>query len=174
MNRYNEQTRLVAPAPIVRRMSAEESAALQRWTQPGQAIQLENAFQAQEGAKERIGGVERSLALLVRLAPLAVLWGILGALCAFVLALLIEVDATTSAAAGLFLFIWLSYNSYAGADERERYDSPNGVEHHRINAATGLAERQQDLDDTHRREMARTYLQHLEGGNGGNQHQLRG
>ncbi len=161
-NRYNEQQNLVAPAPIVRRMSREESDALQPWAQPVVGINVEHAFHAQEGADERTSGIDRSKALLLRMAPLALLWGILGAVCWFVLMMLIEVDATTSAAAGLFLFIWLTYRSYDKADERERYDSRNGVEHHRIDVAENLTLKKLEHDQELKRMALEATLKQLE------------
>lgn len=161
-NRYNEQQNLVTPAPIVRRMSAEESNVLQAWTQAAPTINIEQAFAAQLGADERTSGMDRSKSLLLRMIPLFGLWLILGTICAVVLCLLIEMDATFSAIAGLVLFVWMSYNSYSGADERERYDSRNGVEHHRIDVAENVVLKRMALDYEMKRLALAATLKQLE------------
>jgi hypothetical protein len=157
------QTRYVPlnDSPAVRQMSQQESNILQQYA-AGPVIMVEQALQAQEGADERTSGIDRSRALLLRLAPLAGLWLILGAVCAVVLCFLVEVDATFSAVAGLVLFVFLSYNSYAGADERERYDSRNGVEHHRIDVAESLTLRKLDHEQELKRLALEATLKQLE------------
>lgn len=162
-NRYNQDARLVKPsAPTsVRRMSAHESNIIQQVAaQP--VIMVEGAFQSHEGADERTSSTNRSCGFLMRLAPLVVLWAILGVLSAFVMLALIEADEATSAAVGVALFVYLSYRSYAGADERERYDSRNGVEHHRIDVAENLTLKKMAHDQELKRMALEATLRQLE------------
>jgi hypothetical protein len=163
MNRYNQAQNIVkpAPGPIVRQMTPHESNILQQYA-ASPVIVTEHAFQAQEGADERTSGIDRSRALLLRLAPLVGLWAILGAVCGVVLCLMVEADATFSALAGLTIFVWLSYNSYVSADERERYDSRNGVEHHRINTAENLTLKKLEYDAELKRMALEATLKQLE------------
>lgn len=164
-NRYNSQQNMVAPvraAPtVVRQMGAHESSVIQQYA-AAPVIMVEQAFTAQEGADERTSGKDRSFAFLLRLAPLVALWAILGLLVAFVLVAMIETDEATSAAVGLTVFVYLSYRSYAGADERERYDSRNGVEHHRIDVAENLTLKKMDHDQELKRMALEATLKQLE------------
>lgn len=162
-NRYNQETRIVKPAAptVIRQMSAQESNVIQQYAaQP--VIMVEGAFQAHEGADERTSGKDRSIAFLMRLAPLVALWAILGAVAAFVLFTMIEVDEATSAAIGFTVFVYLSYRSYAQADERERYDSRNGVEHHRIDVAENLTLKKLEHDQELKRMALDATLKQLE------------
>jgi hypothetical protein len=162
-NRYNQDTRLVKPsAPtVVRQMSAHELNVIQQYAaQP--VIMVESAFAAQEGADERTSGRDRSSAFLVRLAPLVVLWLLLAGVVTVVLTALVQVDSTPAAIVGLVVFIVLSYRSYAGADERERYDSRNGVEHHRIDVAENLTLKKMDHDQELKRMALEATLKQLE------------
>lgn len=162
-NRYNQDARLVKPAtpPVVRQMTAAESNVIQQYAaQP--VIMVESAFAAQEGADERTSGMDRSRSFLLRLAPLVALWAILGALAAVVLVSMVSMDRTDSAMLGLLLFVLLTYRSYAGADERERYDSRNGVEHHRIDVAENLTLKKMDHDQELKRMALEATLKQLE------------
>jgi proteasome lid subunit RPN8/RPN11 len=162
-NRYNQDTRIVKPSATatVQRMSAHESSVFQQYA-AAPVIMVESAFQSHEGADERTSGKDRSFAFLMRLAPLVVLWAILGCVTAFVLFGLVEIGEAPSAAIGLIVFVYLSYRSYAGADERERYDSRNGVEHHRIDVAENLTIKKMDHDQQLKRMALEATLRSLE------------
>jgi hypothetical protein len=169
-NRYNQQANMVTLEPTkqpitVRQMSASESSVLQQYAaQP--IIVVEGALQAQEGATEKTSGMDRSMSFLLRLIPLAILWAIMGAVAAFVLYGLIELDEATSAAIGFTVFVFLSYRSYDNADKNERYDSRNGVEHHRIDVAENLTLKKLDHDQELKRMALEATIRQLEARNG--------
>lgn len=147
--------------PIMRPMSAAESSVLQQYA-ANPVIMVEQAFQSQEGADERTSGIDRSYAFLLRLAPLVALWAILSVVVAGVLVMVIEADETTSAMIGLVIFVLLCFQSYSAADTRERYDSKNGVEHHRIDTAESLTLKKMEHDQVLKRMALEATLKQLE------------
>lgn len=151
--------------PIVRSMTQAESNVMQQFA-ANPVINVESAFAAQEGADERTSASDRSRAFLLRLVPLVALWGILSIVVAAALTMLIEVDAITSATIGLLAFVFLCFNSYSSADARERYDSRNGVEHHRIDVAENLTMKKMEHDQVLKRMALEATLKQLEVRNG--------
>jgi hypothetical protein len=126
--------------------------------QSGQVLEL-GAFQSQEGADERTSGMDRSKALITRLIPFSVVWLVLT--CGIVWKLSLEgID-------GFLIFGVLTAFTYYKLDKSERHDSKHGVEHHRIDSATYLAERQMEMEQENRRAIVQAYIKHLEGDNNG-------
>ena len=80
-NRYNTKQNMVTltpeAAPVVRKMSPEESRIIEQYAAPAPTIMVEQAFAAQEGADERTSGKDRSVALVIRLLPITVVWLVL-------------------------------------------------------------------------------------------------
>ena len=80
-NRYNTKQNMVTltpeAAPVVRKMSPEESRILEHYAAPSPVVMVEQAFQAQEGADERTSGKDRSVALVIRLLPITAIWLVL-------------------------------------------------------------------------------------------------
>ena len=157
-NRYNTQQNMVtlAPttAPRVRQMSAQESSILQQYAAAPAVVVVDQAFQAQEGADERTSGKDRSQALIIRLIPFSIVWLVLtcGVVWKF------QWDRID----GFLIFGVLTAFTYYAMDKSERYDSRNGVEHHRIDSAVYLTERKLEHDQELKRMALEATLKQLE------------
>jgi hypothetical protein len=118
-------------------------------------IVVDMAFQPQATVKETTTPVDRSVALVIRLAPVTAIYLVLS----IALALAFNV-ALVWAFVGFAALTWWSYYSL---DAAERYDSATGVEHHRIDAAERLASQKIEADKETRLMITRAYLKQLEG-----------
>ncbi|MCB9150934.1 MAG: hypothetical protein H6641_19435 [Caldilineaceae bacterium] len=117
-------------------------------------IYIENALQAHDGVSEQTNATERSVALVVRLAPFSAVW--------LVLAVAIGVAARSSVV-GLLAFALLTGATYAAMDRTEYRFSRNGLERHRIDAAERIALEQMAHVQELRRMALEMYLRQLEG-----------
>jgi hypothetical protein len=118
----------------------------------------QQAFASQPGAAERTSGVDRAQALVIRLLPFTFVWAIL--------ATAIAIQFQWAMPGALLLFAGLTGFTYYQMDTAERYDSKHGVEHHRIDAATYLAEQRMRQEQELRRMALAATLQQLEVRNG--------
>lgn len=143
-----ERDTYVRATPVVRPMIVEPPP-------PPPPIDLAAAFQSQEGANEVTSGWDRSIALVVRLIPFSAVWLVLtyGIVWKFGLE---RID-------GVLIFSVITAYTCYRLDRNERYDSKHGVEHHRIDSATYLTERQMELEQENRRAMTQAYIRYLEG-----------
>jgi hypothetical protein len=116
---------------------------------------VDAVFTPQATVKETVTPVDRSVALVIRLAPVSAIYMVL----AIALALAFNV-ALVWAFVGFAALTWWSYYSL---DAAERYDSATGVEHHRIDAAERLASQKIEADSAVRMQITRAYLKQLEG-----------
>lgn len=121
---------------------------------PMYPIYIENALRAQDGAREQTTATERSVALVVRLAPFSLVW--------LVLALAVGV-AARSGVLGLLAFALLTGLTYAAMDRTEYRFSRNGLERHRIDAAERIALAQMAHTQELRRMALEMYVRQLEG-----------
>ena len=117
-------------------------------------LYIENALQAHDGVSEQTNATERSVALVVRLAPFSAVW--------LVLAVAIGVAARSSVV-GLLAFALLTGATYAAMDRTEYRFSRNGLERHRIDAAERIALEQMAHVQELRRMALEMYLRQLEG-----------
>lgn len=147
--------------PVVRPMTQVEANVMQQFA-ARPVVMVEQAFQAREGADERTSSVNRSQAFLLRLIPLVVLWAILSIVVIAVLTRVIELDSFNARMIGLLAFVFLCFGSYSSADSRERYDSKNGVEHHRIDVAENLTLKKMEHDQVLKRMALEATLKQLE------------
>lgn len=122
---------------------------------PPPPIDLASAFQSQDGGDDFTSRFDRSIALVIRLIPFSVVWLVLA--CGVVWKLGLE------GSDGFLIFGVLTAYTYYRLDTSERYDSKHGVEHHRIDSATYLTERQMELEQENRRAMTQAYIRYLEG-----------
>lgn len=118
-------------------------------------VVVERVFDAQDGAQERTSGVDRSVALLIRMMPFTFVWAVLAVAVAWAF--------DGSVGGGFFAFAVLSAATFVYLDRQERDYSRAGLERHRIDTAASL--KAMELQHTHqlRREMMNKYLEHLEG-----------
>ena len=141
-NRYNTKQNMVTltpeAAPVVRKMSAEESRILEHYAAPAPTIMVEQAFTAQEGADERTSGKDRSVALVIRLLPITVVW--------LVLSIGVVWKFQLGREDTVLIFAVLTALTFYSMDKNERYDSKHGVEHHKIDSAVYLTERKLEHD----------------------------
>ena len=161
-NRYNTKQNMVtlAPeaAPVVRKMSAEESRILEHYAAPAPTIMVEQAFQAQEGADERTSGKDRSVALVIRLLPITAIWLVLS------IGIVWKFNLQNNDA--VLIFAALTALTFYSMDKNERYDSKHGVEHHKIDSAVFLTERKLEHDQELKKMALEATLKQLEVRNG--------
>lgn len=139
-----EQVRPARPPVEVTRFEPSEYA----------PIYIENALQARDGVSEQTNATERSVALVVRLAPFSVVW----------LALAVAIGvAARSSVVGLLTFALLTGMTYAAMDRTEYRFSRNGLERYRIDAAERIALEQMAHVQELRRLALEMYLRQLEG-----------
>lgn len=124
---------------------------------------VDSVFQAQATKQESATPIDRSVALIIRLIPITGVWLVLSVALVLVLGVNMQV--------GFIAFAGLTALSYYKLDDRERFDSPVGVEHHRIDAAHDLAIRKLEHDATLKRELLQTWAQSI--GEGSKHHDDR-
>jgi hypothetical protein len=158
MNRYDSQSNYVdsgRPTQLIELPPADASPVI-----------LDGAWLAKDGADERTSGMDRSQALIVRLIPFSFLWLLIAGGVFVFLVVKIQADRTDAGVFCLISFACITAYTYLKMDAQERYDSRHGVEHHKIDSATYLAERKMDQDHEVRKQLIGVYLKQLEGNNG--------
>jgi len=91
---------------------------------------VDDALQTLEGSSERTSGMDRSLALVVRLAPFSVVW--------LTLAIGVSWAASMGGWFTLCLFAGLTAVTYAYLDRQEYQFSRNGLERHKVDTLADL------------------------------------
>lgn len=135
-NRYTKQqnyvtalapTTALAPRQGRRQQLAQQAAFI---ADTPTTVVVEGALQTLEGAQEITSGLDRSIALVVRLAPFSVVW----------LALAIGVSWAASMGGWFTLcfFAGLTAVTYAYLDRQEYQFSRNGLERHKVNTLADL------------------------------------
>lgn len=134
MNRYNDKTNLVpakVPRGAGRRVNKKQlvrnvaDLALTEAT-----VHVDAPMTTLEGTSERTTSMDRSRALVVRLAPFSVVW--------LVLSVGVSWAASMGAAFTLMLFAGLTACTYAYLDRQEYQFSRNGLERHKVNTLASL------------------------------------
>jgi hypothetical protein len=118
-------------------------------------VVVDAAFTPQYSTKETTTPVNRSTALLIRLAPVTAIY--------LIFAITIAIAFELRMVWGMLIFAALTWWSYYTMDAAERWDSATGVEHHRIEAAKDLAEQKMAYDAQVRMQITQAYLKQLEG-----------
>lgn len=118
------------------------------------APQVNAAFQAREATRETTNGKDRAVATVIRMAPMTGIFAILATGLAFALRL--------SLGQTLVIFAVVAGVTYYRFNRTDYEHSAAGVERHRIDRATEVAQTKLAYDNQLRRELARVYLQHLE------------
>ena len=152
-NRYNLQAQFV---PAVTATSTALDKPTRRQQLARQAAEIANvpttvivddALQTLEGSTEKTSGMDRSLALVVRLIPFSVVW------------LVLAVGVAWAADMGdwftLCLFSGLTAVTYAYLDRQEYKYSRNGLEIHKVDT---LADLKRD-EMSHQQELRRMALE---------------
>lgn len=116
---------------------------------------VDEAFRAQTTNQESATPIDRSLALGIRLVPITLVWLVLS------VGIVWAMKAELSYA--FILFAMLTVWSYYKLDASERYDSPVGVEHHRLDAAERLASQKMEYEDRRAFMVTEAFIRHLEG-----------
>lgn len=148
-----------ADKPLARRITPIEAALLEEGTakpdaKPDILIPIQPAFQAQETVRETTNGKERAVATVIRMAPMTGIFAILAAGLAFALRL--------SLGQTLVIFAIVTGVTYYRFNRTDYEHSAAGVERHRIDRASELAQAKMAHDNQLRRELAQAYLQQLE------------
>lgn len=132
-NRYNSENNYL-PAKVERPVGAGRRQQLARQATdianvPTTVI-VDDALTTLEGARETTSGMDRSKALVVRLAPFTAVW------------LVLSVGVSWAASMGgwftLCLFAGLTASTYAFMDKREYEYSRNGLERHKVDTLASL------------------------------------
>lgn len=151
-NRYNLQAQFVPAVanntalekPSRRQQLARQAAEIA--SVPTTVI-VDDALQTLEGAKESTSGMDRSMALVVRLIPFSVVW------------LILAIGVGWAAALGgwftLCFFSGLTAVTYAYLDRQEYKYSRNGLEIHKVDT---LADLKRD-EMSHQQELRRMALE---------------
>lgn len=151
-NRYNTQAQFVPAVQATaftkrderRQMMARQAAEI---ANAPTTVIVDEALQTLEGSQERTSGMDRSLALVVRLAPFSVVW------------LVLSIGVAWWASMGgwfvLCFFAGLTSVTYAVMDKREYQYSRNGLERHKVDT---LADLKRD-EMSHQQELRRMALQ---------------
>ena len=136
-------------------ITAVQAQLLEQWGSAStQELPGTPAFIPHDSTHEQTTPIERSLALIVRLLPFTVIW--------FVLSLAVVWLLAANQAVGYLLFAVLTALTYYLMDRSEREFSTNGLERHRIDAATSLAREKLRTDAYLRREVVHAHLRLLE------------
>ncbi|MEZ4868115.1 MAG: hypothetical protein R3C14_42700 [Caldilineaceae bacterium] len=150
MNRYNQVENYVTPtgatppAPSRKQQIARQAAELANV--PATVI-VDDALQTLEGSSERTTGMDRSLALVVRLLPFSAVW------------LTLSIGVGWAASMGgwfvLVMFAGLTSVTYAYLDRQEYQFSRNGLERHKVDTLAGLKRDEM----SHQQELRRMALE---------------
>lgn len=151
-NRYDNQVNYVpavaasvAPTTTTRRQQLARQAA-DIASVPTTVI-VDDALQTLEGSTERTSGMDRSLALVVRLIPFSVVW--------LTLAIGVSWAASMGGWFTLCMFAGLTAVTYAYLDRTEYQFSRNGLERHKVNTLASLKRDEM----THQQELRRMALE---------------
>lgn len=162
-NRYNTQAQFVPASPVdsmTNKPSRKQQLARQavEIANVPTTVIVDSALQTLEGSQERTTGMDRSLSLVVRLAPFSVVW----------LCLAIGVSWAASMGAGftLMFFAGLTAATYAYLDRQEYQFSRNGLERHKVNTLASLKRDEMTHQQELRRMALETTLKMLEVRNG--------
>lgn len=162
-NRYNSQAQFV-PAVMAPAFTKRDE---RRQMMSRQAAEIANvpttvivdeALQTLEGSQERTSGMDRSLALVVRLAPFSVVW--------LVLAIGVSWAASMGGWFVLCLFAGLTSVTYAYLDRQEYQFSRNGLERHKVDTLADLKRDEMAHQQELRRMALESTLKMLEARNG--------
>lgn len=113
----------------------------------GEVINVDAGVMAHEGAREVTSGYDRSIALVIRLAPFSAVW--------LILAIGISWAASMGGWFTLMLFSGLTAVTYAYLDRQEYQFSRNGLERHKVNTLADLKRDQM----SHEQELKRMALE---------------
>lgn len=148
-NRYNSEAQFV-PAQVAtpgagrQRQIARQAAEIANLPT---TITVDAPMTALEGVQERTTSMERSKALIVRLAPFSAVW--------LVLAIGVAWWASMGGGFVLCFFAGLTACTYAVMDRQEHQFSRNGLERHKINTLASLKRDEM----AHQQELRRMAMQ---------------
>lgn len=124
----------------------------------GEVIHVGQPLAAHHGAQEQTSGMDRSLSLVVRLAPFTVVWLVLSVSVSF---------AVGMGWAWTFLvFSGLTAITYGMMDKREYSYSRNGLERHKVDTLAELKELEMNQAHELRSKWVDAQIRYLEGGVG--------
>ena len=162
-NRYNSQAQFV-PAVPVESMTNKPSRKQQLARQAAEianvptTVVVDSALQTLEGSQERTTGMDRSLALVVRMVPFTLVW--------LVLAVGVSWAASMGGGFTLCLFAGLTSITYAYLDRQEHQFSRNGLERHKVNTLASLKVSEMNHQQELRRMALEATLKMMEVRNG--------
>lgn len=116
-------------------------------------IYVDAPLQTLQGASEKTSGMDRSMALIVRLMPFTVVW--------LVLAVGVSWAAAMGGSFTLVMFAGLTSITYAYLDRQERQFSRNGLERHKVNTLADLKLAEMDHVQELRRMALHAHLKML-------------
>lgn len=155
-SRRHRTSYLPAEVQTVRRISPEEVRALEGWSgAPVPEAEIHSVFTPQPIGQE--SGMERSLALLVRLLPFSAVW--------LLLTIGIVWKFQTGLDMGFLIFAGLSAVTWYKLSGQEYAHSSSGVERHRIDTAYALKMQEMAHQQELRRMALESTLKLMEGRN---------
>lgn len=161
-NQQAQRNYVPAAAPIVKREQTVD--VIPQWLATAQPVDLSAAWEPLQTAKENTSAVDRARGLQMRLAPFLALYGLAGVVVGGVVwyvagtlpgAALLAV--VTFAALGIFTYRRMNLDDYD--------HSASGVERHRIDQATYLAERELEHKARMQEKALDAYIRQMENRN---------
>ncbi len=149
-----------APAPLARREPTTIDQVPQ-WLTPAQTVDVTSVWEAQHAAQEKTSAVDRAKGLQLRLWPFLLMYAGAG----LVVGLgvwLVAGSWPPGAMLGALLFAALGVGTYIKLNGQDYAHSSSGVERHRIDSATYLAERELDHKARMQEKALDAYLKRLE------------
>lgn len=151
------------PAPLVRREPTTIDQAPQ-WLAPAQPLDVGHIWQPGQGARETTSAVDRARGLQMRVLPFVGLYALAGVVVG-VGVWLAAGSVPLAALLAVLVFAGMGTATYAKLNLQDYQHSGAGVERHRIDSATYLAERELDHKARMQEKALDAYLRQMEGRN---------
>lgn len=148
-----------APAPLATRQPQTIDAPA--WLVQAQPLDVANAWQAQQGAKESSDPITRAKGLRIRVLPFLGLFGLAGVAVGGAV-WLVAGTLPGAALAAVLTFSVAGFIVYARLNVTDYQYSREGTERHKVDTAAGLAHAQMANDHELRRLALESYLRTIE------------
>lgn len=147
------------PAPLATRPQTIDQAP--QWVTQAQPLEVGQAWQPQQGAKETTSAMDRAKGLRIRLVPFLVLYGLAGVVVGGAVWLVAE-SVPLAALGAVLTFAAFGVGTYVKLNGQDYAHSGAGVERHRVDTAADLARTQMEHTHELRKMALDAYLETLE------------
>lgn len=148
-----------APAPLATRSVTIDQ--VPQWLTPAQPLDVTNAWQPLQASREATSAVDRAKGLQMRVVPFLALYALAGVVVGGGV-WMVAANVPVAALLAVLTFAGMGIGTYSRLNSTDYAHSGAGVERHRIDSATYLAERQLDHEAELRRLALDAYLKTLE------------